>query len=340
MNFLSIAVTLSIVALQLVHVAGENSESNVDSFSQHARRKVNRHVRPSLSLVASEFSKSQPHFELKDMILAKSSVEDYRGNNYYCFVFNSGADQYVSREMLANGCEWEGFLNELIRHLVKEETSKTGLPPSKLLIVDVGANLGSFTLAAAATGCHVHAFEMQIVCYTMVEMSTRMSGYADRVKVHNVPLWNETIETSYTPSYGNFGGTYLRKDSTGQMKVLSQRMDKYVTEPSVFFIKLDIEGAEERALLGLSHLVNERKIKYIAIGDSGTAHYSLLTWLYGAGYTCRNYGPAGTSNINPIDCSKPHEKIDSSCYWPTFTDLKEKFDAIKRGHINVLCFPV
>ena len=107
--------------------------------------------------------------ELKDVFIGRSEINDCRGNPYYFFVFNATKDIFVSQQMLS-GARWEEQLNHLLHHLIKISKKDT----EDINILDVGANLGAFSLYASSLGCRVYSFEMQPDIYTLLEMSRRI----------------------------------------------------------------------------------------------------------------------------------------------------------------------
>lgn len=302
------------------------------------------HVRteyPELSLIGYNTRSS---LDLSNVVGGKSTTLDYRGNPYYFFVFNPDHDIYVSRSMLQHGGVWESFLNDLLLHLVEREKNETQLVDTEQLhVIDCGANLGSFTLYAASLHLSVLAFEMQQLVYTLLQMSVRISGYADHVQIYNTALWNESRTVSFNVMRRNYGGTWMREDSKGKNGTLqSIRLDSLPVfqQPAVlhniFFMKLDIEGAEERALRGFDSVINARRVKYIAIGDSASNHLNVYKWLYEIGYTCRNFGPAFSSSLN-AECRNLYDNSSPRCNWETWDQLRKSFRAIKFGNLNVVC---
>jgi hypothetical protein len=104
-------------------------------------------------------------------------------------------------------------------------------------------------------GCHVLSFEMQFSSVALVHFSLRLSGYTHRVEQFNVALWNETgIELKWLDRYKNVGNADLFSallPGSGK-SVLSQRFDEiyYNRTDDIFFMKMDVEKAEEYALQG------------------------------------------------------------------------------------------
>ena len=277
-------------------------------------------------------------YSLGGVVIARSKSIDYMGKYYYFFVYNDKKiDKFVSAEMLKTGGAWEYFLNDLIANLVQEEIQK-GRDPKTLTIVDAGANLGAFTLFAASLGCRVWAFEMQPAVYTLLELSIRVSGYHDRVRAFNLPLWNFTRSVQFSPVLGNLAGTGIAKDTqVGRLTSIAVRIDAIVpeTEP-IFLLKLDVESYEEYVIGGIDRHIGKQMVKYITVGDSGVFHMPIYRGLYGLGYTCRNYGPSHSTNvIKGVNCEL--YAVQTNCTWNTLDALSEDFHRITRGHFNVLC---
>jgi FkbM family methyltransferase len=321
-----IAVIFHILLALLACAVVQSSENGT---VLHSKRK---HHKPDLELIKIQ----PPHFPMNDFVLGKSKYLDYNGNHYYYFVFNTNQDKYISTTMQRNGGVWEEFLDWLLKYLVDEEIAKTGKKLHDLVVIDAGANIGAFTLYAGSLGVKVWSFEMQQLVYTLLEMSIRISGYRDRVRIFNVPLWNTTKEITYTTMKGNYGGAYVRRDAAeGEVKATTRRLDSIVTDEHIFFMKIDTENVEEYVLSGFNSVVNAKRVKHIAIGDSGIFHMPIYTWLYSLGYSCRNYGPYDTSNLM-IDCDQP-SKVAEACYYKDITALEASMKAITRGHLNLVC---
>ena len=245
------------------------------------------------------------YIDLNGVVMGKSKTLDYRSNRYTFFAFNKG-DVFVSQTMVRNNGVWESFLHDLFNHLILERTRKmheyaltvthtntTGTHSrDDLVVIDIGANIGAFTLYAASFGCQVYSFEMQPDCLNLLDVSLRISGYRPHVHLYNVPLWDSVIEISYTPDKNNFGATYVALAGEGGVKANTSRLDSLISvDGNIFFLKVDIEGKEEFALRGYDTVINKQRVENIVIGDTGKVHLPIYKWLFSLGYSCRPYGP-------------------------------------------------
>ncbi len=129
------------------------------------------------------------------------------------------------------------------------------------VFVDGGANLGLFALVASRrvgpTG-KVHAFEPQPGLLPRLREHVRRNA-DDRIEIHPLACWDEQATlTFYEFDRDNVGiASLMARDNVPvkrEVRVEAQRIDA-VVEPPVRLIKLDVEGAEWRALHGAEKLL-------------------------------------------------------------------------------------
>lgn len=152
--------------------------------------------------------------------------------------------------------------------LMKQIVGKRLENRERLRIYDVGANIGAHTLALAKFApdrLEIRAFEAQRQIFHMLCGNVALNGLRN-VQCHHVAVSNVadvTIEIEL-PDYdlpGNFGGLELippvRSDNADMHKkgtepVTTIRLDDHAER--VDFVKIDIEGMEDKALDGASEL--------------------------------------------------------------------------------------
>jgi FkbM family methyltransferase len=129
---------------------------------------------------------------------------------------------------------WEGGLNNLFSSLAAQHQSTE---KNSMVVVDVGANVGAFSLYVASQGYTVHSFEMQATVFRLLEMSRRVNNY-HKMHLHHAALWNTSgQDVSYTPVVGNYGGTSLL--GGGNISMKTSRFDDILQLEHVFFMKID-----------------------------------------------------------------------------------------------------
>lgn len=198
-------------------------------------------------------------------------------------------DDIVSSAIMSQG--WENNLVQMLDYLLATDPNV-----HNHAVVDCGGNVGHFTMFAAARHLRVTTFEMQPNLFVLLEMSVRASGYSSHVKIHNAPLWETDGEVmGFTPVSGNFGGTHLLAD--GATKVTTRRFDSLFTEQDIYFLKLDMEGAEKHSVgpgKPMDKWFRERRVRHL-FQETRREDLPIFEYYYDHGIHCKdgrttNYG--------------------------------------------------
>jgi len=129
--------------------------------------------------------------------------------------------------------------------------------------VDVGANLGYFTLLAAkwsAPTGRIDAFEPDPINRQRLEAHLRENNLTDRVHIHPLAASSQSgeVELTHPQSAGtNHGMASIYKSLTGEgetFKVATARLDTML-DGSPDLIKIDVEGAELSVIEGMEKLL-------------------------------------------------------------------------------------
>lgn len=118
--------------------------------------------------------------------------------------------------------------------------------------VDVGANVGSYTiLAAGVAGAHVHAFEPIATSFAHLSRNVRENGLGDRVVLHRVAVGARAGRVSMASS----DDTTNRVLDPGErvraaIEVDVVRLDDALAGVSPTLVKIDVEGFEAEVLAG------------------------------------------------------------------------------------------
>ena len=154
-----------------------------------------------------------------------------------------------------------------------------------MTFLDLGANLGQYTLLAAwrvgKTGA-VHSFEPSSRMFSELEFNLRLNGLSD-ICVLNRMAVSDSVGTAnlsvYEPGAEVFCSLGTRRwenhDLIGYEEVETTTIDDYVEShkiANVDLIKMDIEGAELLALRGAARLLSQSKAPAIMleVGDKNT----------------------------------------------------------------------
>jgi FkbM family methyltransferase len=120
--------------------------------------------------------------------------------------------------------------------------------------LDIGAHVGTYTLAMAKKGGKVHSFECNPKIYNFLCANIAAHGVYGNVTTHNIALSNNNDRATYfmrAMDGGSNGITPLKSDnqSTPTCQVSTSTLDSFAFT-NVGFIKLDVEGHEKQVIEG------------------------------------------------------------------------------------------
>ncbi len=188
---------------------------------------------------------------------------------YYLFkksyVFVGKNKLYVNKmdtvvsEWLMNKGIWESFETEVFKKYLK----KSGL------VVDVGANIGYYTLLASRaleSNGHVVAFEPASKNFNLLKKNVEENSLSN-VKIEKKAVGSKTGKASIYLNPENCGGNRIYKSGERWKKesIETVTLDNYFsnTKESIDLLKIDIEGYELKAMQGAKELLDQRRIKVI-----------------------------------------------------------------------------
>jgi FkbM family methyltransferase len=170
------------------------------------------------------------------------------------------------------------------------------LQPGSALL-DVGANIGYFSLLAAVTGgARAVSFEPQLPVAELLQRSAAYNRVAERVRVERLALSNAPGTMALTSCPGNTGhsrlavaGESIVEPYPVSVVVLDDWLDGNPVGP-VSVCKIDTEGAELRILQGMSRLLaRDGPAVVVEVIEEALAHFGgsaseVLELLRGHGY--------------------------------------------------------
>jgi FkbM family methyltransferase len=175
-----------------------------------------------------------------------------------------------------------------------------------MVFFDVGAQVGQYTLLAAAAGAVVHSFEPDPATYRLLEHNVRTNRLTN-VHLNSCALAEVSGDAIFYPSTPeNIGKGSLRTQSNfsgAAFPVACLTLDDYVQRHGIDhidLIKMDVEGAELHVLRGASKTLSASRKPRLLIEflDStldlfGDSCAKLAEHLQGAGYKLFRIEPTG-----------------------------------------------
>lgn len=165
-------------------------------------------------------------------------------------------------------------------------------------VVDVGANIGYYTLLCArraGPAGQIYAFEPEPENFSLLQQNVRRNGYRN-VQMENAAVSSATGSLKLFVSEENHGDHRVyasENDSRRHVSIRAVRLDDYFADdlPLIDLLKMDIQGAEGHALGGMKTLLQCRPPRAIltefwplGLRRAGTEASGLLRLLESNGY--------------------------------------------------------
>lgn len=240
-----------------------------------------------------------------------------------------------------------GISRELALYKIHEKNSTKQL--EKILrpgmnIVEIGANIGYYALIEAKLirgQGYIYAFEPSPYNLNLLKRNTDLNNY------HNVEIYPKAVgamkgrEKFFIASRSNLSGFIKREDMSDMygekgkdsIDVEIVKLDDFLKDKKVDFIRMDIEGYEKEALKGLETTLNSENVpKYLFIEihsvllhKKNSSAEEIIRYLEESGYSVIKGFYRGCSEIAVNNTSEllNHSYLEKG-YWETFFQYKNK----------------
>eukprot|EP01024_Parvocaulis_polyphysoides_P046681 TRINITY_DN4406_c0_g2_i1.p1 TRINITY_DN4406_c0_g2~~TRINITY_DN4406_c0_g2_i1.p1 ORF type:complete len:363 (-),score=29.54 TRINITY_DN4406_c0_g2_i1:221-1309(-) len=184
---------------------------------------------------------------------------------YKIMLHGDGTDNFISASFIRNNGQryFEKHYQAIMESVIPKNIS-----PEKILILDIGANIGIHSLFFASKGYQVHAFEPFPSNFHLLQCSKIANNFTN-LKVNNFGLSNRTFKTCMEVQPRNQGTAQIQPKNQCSEKglVYLKTLDDYVEQnlrnQEVFMVKIDVEGHEIIAWQGGQNFLRENPPKYI-----------------------------------------------------------------------------
>lgn len=174
------------------------------------------------------------------------------------------------------------------------------------VVVDVGANIGLYTVAMAkrvAPGGKVFAFEPDPYNFTSLKSQVELNEISNLTEIYQTAVGNIDGKIAFDCQKNTQSHIDYSLDKKG-FQIECVRLDTILRNKHIDIIKIDVEGFEEKVLEGASHLLSDKATRprflYIEVHPFawpaiGVSDQTLLKFLNQNDYRIL------TNDDNPVD---------------------------------------
>jgi FkbM family methyltransferase len=238
----------------------------------------------------------------------------------------------IISESIRNSKVWAEPETKLFRELLRPG----------MTVVDVGANIGYFSLLASTlvgSGGSIHAFEPDPLNCSLLKKSIRLNNVSN-IEVVQMALSDDDVPISLFIDSHNKGDHRIWEpvgESRKRIDVGSTTLDDYLDQrqSKPAFIKIDVQGAEGKVLGGMKNTLTLDELKFLtlefwplALRKCGTPPEQILKQITDAGFTIRvvpdpmllgdvaaneTFSDTNARNLIALAEAAPFQQIDLIC---------------------------
>lgn len=164
-------------------------------------------------------------------------------------------------------------------------------------VIDIGANLGIYTLHAASLGCKVVSFEPTLNTFHLLNENIRVNGFFEsgRIETYNFAVGEavKDAQISIVAGISGWNNLFDSEEIGDKQPVKVVALDhQFVCNSRVDIVKIDVEGGELYVLQGMKRILTENpSIKLLMefapahLRRAGTEPTALLEEIRSLGFT-------------------------------------------------------
>ena len=211
-------------------------------------------------LFNNPYNKKYPLFALKRFIEWKI-IKFLKLSNYKKKVWGNKLvylqhDSFQSMWLMYNWMvDWEEF------NLIKRFVTKNNL------CIDVGANMGYYTIWFSKFSKNIYSFEPDLLNYDRLQENLKINSLQNSVKTFDVAVAEKDGSLFFTKNLDIRNHILLNNNHEG-VKILCRRLDSILLEnkiTGISYLKIDVEGFELDVLKGLGDYFINYKVDIIQI---------------------------------------------------------------------------
>lgn len=142
------------------------------------------------------------------------------------------------------------------------------------LFVDVGANIGSYSILAATKGARVIAIEPVPSTFKVLKQNVLLNELDDQIEVMNIGLGSKEENLKFSTEQGTTNHVLNKEENTKQsVKILVRSLDDVLDGRIPKIIKIDVEGFETKVIEGARKTLANPNLLAVIMELNGSGAY-------------------------------------------------------------------
>ncbi|HYE94770.1 MAG TPA: FkbM family methyltransferase [Rubricoccaceae bacterium] len=163
--------------------------------------------------------------------------------------------------------------------------------------VDVGANVGSYTVLAASVGAVCEAFEPGSEAFAALRVNLSLNNFAQSVRAHQVAIGQRCGTAAFTANLDTLNHVVSEPSECAVTTVPMVTLDEVLPPGRPTLIKVDVEGYEPEVVSGAADVLSREETLSVLMEINGSASRygfaegDLLDRMREHGFTLCSYDP-------------------------------------------------
>lgn len=132
------------------------------------------------------------------------------------------------------------------------------------LFVDIGANMGHFSLLAASKGAKVISVEPIPSTYKKLKKNIQLNSFAETIEAKNIGIGSKKGTLRFICDKDVMNKVAIH-DTVNTIEVKVDTLDNLLFDLSPKMIKIDVEGYEKFVLIGGDNVLKNRQLSYLLV---------------------------------------------------------------------------
>ena len=201
---------------------------------------------------------------------------DFRDKKYNMYVYRYSD---MISNIITNSKSWEGRESKNLLKALDYYSNKKNIKNEDIYIIDIGANIGWYSITLGKYGFKIISFEPSPINYYILKKNYCLNKEIN-VTIINKGLYNEEKKCILYNQLGNKGNGLVKCDNFSNFNDLDSRypfsiktgeiiltkLSNYIpflSDKNLAMIKIDIEGSEAKAIEGGIELITKYHIPFI-----------------------------------------------------------------------------